>query len=312
MVFGRAITTYRMTDASGAFRSEHDVANVPRFIHVENDDRNFVVHAKAERCRIHHLQPFAQRFRVSDLIVTLRRRIAIGIAIVDAIHLGRFQYDVRANLTSAQCSGGISREIRIAGAGDEDDDAAKFQVTNRAAQDEWLGHVLHLDRGLHSRLHADLDQTALQREAVDHRGQHSHVVSGRAIHAAVRGRQTAPDISSADHDRNLYPEIANLLHALGYFADDLRRDIVAAAAFLERFPAQFENDAFVHGRARFTLHGEDVETERRSVGKQNATVRVITCHPEPSRRRGTSPTCTRFARAIARGLKSTVDVTRKP
>ena len=88
----------------------------------------------------------------------------------------------------------------------------------------------------------------------------------------MRGGQAAPDVSAANNDRNLDPEIADFLHALSYFADDLRRDILAGATLLQRFAAQLKDDAFVHGRARFTLHGEDVETERRRVGKQNEYV----------------------------------------
>ena len=83
----------------------------------------------------------------------------------------------------------------LPGAGDEDHDMPGFELLDGAAADERLGDVLHLDRGLHARRQADLLERALQRQAVDHRGQHAHVIGGGALHAAMAGarpRQILP------------------------------------------------------------------------------------------------------------------------
>ena len=61
--------------------------------------------------------------------------------------------------------------------------------------------------------------------------------------------ESAPDISAADDDRNLHAEIADFLHPLGDLAHDLGRNVFAPAAFVQRFTAQFEDDAFVGGLA---------------------------------------------------------------
>ena len=114
------------------------------------------------------------------------------------------------NLARAQRRGRVGGKIGIAGAGDENDDAAQFEMANGAAEDERLGHVFHFDRGLHARFDAGLLERALQREAVDHRRQHAHVIRGRAIHAAMAGGQSAPDVSAADHDRDLHAEVVRL------------------------------------------------------------------------------------------------------
>ena len=93
------------------------------------------------------------------------------------------------NLARAQRGGRVGGKIRVAGAGDENDDATQFEMPNGAAQDERLGHIFHFDRGLHARFDADLIERALQREAVDHGREHAHVISGRAIHAAMDCRR---------------------------------------------------------------------------------------------------------------------------
>ena len=85
-------------------------------------------------------------------------------------------------------------------AGDEDDDAILLEVPNGPAQDEGFGNILHFDRGLDARDDTALLELALQRETVDHGGEHSHVVRRGAIHSAMTGRESAPDVAAADDD----------------------------------------------------------------------------------------------------------------
>ena len=60
------------------------------------------------------------------------------------------------NLARAQRRGRVGGKIGIAGAGDENDDAAQLEMADRAAEDERLGHVFHFDRRLHAGFDADL------------------------------------------------------------------------------------------------------------------------------------------------------------
>ena len=136
-------------------------------------------------------------------------------------------------------------------------------MANGAPENERLGHVFHFDRGLHARLHAELLERAFQRHAVDHRREHAHVIRGRAIHPAIGRRQSAPDISAADHHRNLHSQIVHFLDALRDLAHNRRRNVVAPAAFLQRLAAQFEHDAFVSGRFRF--HSGDSEIKQNTL-----------------------------------------------
>ena len=64
------------------FSPEHGIADVARFVHIEDHDGDFVIHTKAERGRIHDLQSFRERFSKSNAFVEPRIRLGIRIAIV--------------------------------------------------------------------------------------------------------------------------------------------------------------------------------------------------------------------------------------
>ena len=107
------------------------------------------------------------------------------------------------DLVGAQRRGAVGGEERIAGAGGEDHHAALLEVADGAPPDERLGHLADVDRGLHPGVDAALLQRVLQRQGVDHRRQHAHVVAGDAVDAAVAGGDAADDVAAADDDRDL-------------------------------------------------------------------------------------------------------------
>ena len=55
----------------------------------------------------------------------------------------------------------------------------------------------------------------MQRKGVDHGGQHAHVISGGAIHAAGTGSQATEDIATTDNERRLYAEGLDLTDVPG-------------------------------------------------------------------------------------------------
>ncbi len=67
----------------------------------------------------------------------------------------------------AQRGRGVGREIRVASAGGENDDAAFFQMTHGAPANERLGNLVHLDGALQAREDALLFQRILQRQSID-------------------------------------------------------------------------------------------------------------------------------------------------
>ena len=130
----------------------------------------------------------------------------------------------------------------------EDDDTALLEVPDGAAADERLGHRAHLDRGDDARHDALLLEGVLQRQRVDHRRQHSHVVGGRAVHASSAGRHAAEDIAAADDDGGFDAHGLDVGHVHGDPRRDGRIDAVGLVAH-QGFAGKFEEDAFVGGSA---------------------------------------------------------------
>ena len=115
-------------------------------------------------------------------------------------------------------------------------------MTNRSPQDKWLGDIGHLDCRLQTSDDTDLFQSTLERHAIDHRRQHSHIVGGRPIHPAMTGREPSPNITTPDDNRDFDAKIAdlqNLFRDIGHYQ---RRDGLMAPGLTKRFTAQLEYD----------------------------------------------------------------------
>ncbi len=86
-------------------------------------------------------------------------------------------------------------------------------MADGAAKNERFGDIFHFDGRLHARFNVHLVERAAQRQRVDHSGEHAHVIGRGTIHAPMGRRETAPDISPADHHGHLHAEIAHLFDA---------------------------------------------------------------------------------------------------
>ena len=80
----------------------------------------------------------------------VRVGVARRVAVVDALDLGGLEERLGVDLHRAQGRGGVGREVRVAGAGGEDDDAPLLEVAHRAPADVGLGDLADLD-GRHAR-----------------------------------------------------------------------------------------------------------------------------------------------------------------
>src|SRR6476660_3860573 len=139
---------------------EYSVAQDSGLVHIEHNDRDFVVHAETERGRIHDLETLRERFGERNAFVTARVRKLVWVAIINAIDLCSFEDDVCANLTGAQGCRCVRGKIRVTGAGSENDDSAQLQMPNGTTEDERLGYIFHFDRGLDTGLDSDLLECA--------------------------------------------------------------------------------------------------------------------------------------------------------
>ena len=90
-------------------------------------------------------------------------------------------------------------------------------MTDGAAADKGLGHLVHFDRRLHPGVNALLLQRVLQRQRVDHSSQHAHVVGGDAVHFTRLLGHAAKEISAADHNRDVDTEGVNVRQFGGNF-----------------------------------------------------------------------------------------------
>ena len=94
-----------------------------------------------------------------------------------------------------------------------------------------------------------LFERILQRQGIDDRGDHAHVIGGRSVHAARARRQAAENVAAADHDGSLHAQTLQLRDVFG----NPRRDNGIHAICLvahERFAGKFQENASVGGIGR--------------------------------------------------------------
>src|SRR5262245_35295803 len=252
---------------------EYCISNATGLVHVEHDDRDLVVHAKTEGSGVHDLQPSRQCLGEREAVESSRVRVFVGIAIVNPVNLGCFEDYIGADFACSQSRRGVGRKVWISSPGCEDDDATQLEMANGAPEDERLGHIPHVDSSLHTRFDPHVVECAAQRKRVDYCGQHSHVIGGRTVHSPVRGRNTAPDVTTADHNRHLHIEVAHLFYALGDVTHYSERNVIPGAALLHCFAAQLQHHALINWR--FCFHGRKQISKQKIAmfGKQNAKQR---------------------------------------
>ena len=138
----------------------------------------------------------------------------------------------------------------------------------------------------HARRDAELLERVLQRQGVDDRGEHAHVVGGGAVHAARAGRQAAEQIAAADDDGGLDAELLDFADLAGDLRGDRGIDPERLLAH-EGFAGEFEEDAGVDG----------LDTERDYMRHVEATTDSYSELAGPLSRASASPTLNRTNRA---------------
>ncbi len=81
-------------------------------------------------------------------------------------------------------------------------------------------------RRQHARVRAARLERVLQRQRVDDRRQHAHVVGVRAVHAARAGGDAAEDVAAADHQRDLDAQAVDVDDLVGDLRQRRRVDAV--------------------------------------------------------------------------------------
>ncbi len=127
--------------------------------------------------------------------------------VVNPVDLRRLEQDVGINLGRPQGRGAVGGEEGVARPGNEDHHPALLQVPQGATTDKRLGHRGEVDGAEHPGRLAKLLEHLLERQAVDHRAEHAHLVGGRLQDRAFLGEcRAADDVAATDHDRQLGAE----------------------------------------------------------------------------------------------------------
>ena len=92
----------------------------------------------------------------------------------------------------------------------------------RTAADVWLGNLVHRDCGLDANIYPPLFQRVRQRQGIDGRRQHAHMVGAGAFHFAAAVLDAAPEIAAAYHKPDLAADIYTALDDIAYRADDIK------------------------------------------------------------------------------------------
>src|ERR1019366_2237286 len=204
---GQSTNKYRTVEWGGSGRYQrtqrlalhhaHDVAGLS---HAEHHHRHVVVAAQRNGGGVHYPQVQPQDVRVGYLLELHRIGVQLGVGGVDAVHGGRLQQDVRVDLHGAQRGGGVGGEERVARARGEDDDPALFQVADGAAADVGLGDLVDGDGRLHAAVDVQFLDRVLQRDGINHGGEHAHVVGGHAVHVDGLLGHAAKEVPASHHD----------------------------------------------------------------------------------------------------------------
>ena len=178
------------------------------------------------------------------MVVLLCIRVFRRIGIIHAVYVLCQQDDFCPDLRRAQHSCRIGREKRVACAAAENYHTALFQMTRCTLTDIRLRNAVHLDRGLHAHRHIPLLKRIRQRERIDRRRQHSHVVCAGALHFAAAVLNAAPEVATADDNADLAAFLIALFDYVTYRPDHIK---IQAEMLIpcKRFAADLDQHALI-------------------------------------------------------------------
>jgi hypothetical protein len=91
-----------------------------------------VLHAHGEGGEVHHGELLLDRLGEAQALVAGGLGVLLRVGGVDAVDLGGLEDGLGAELDAAQAGAGVGGEERVAGAGDQDDDASLLEVPQGA------------------------------------------------------------------------------------------------------------------------------------------------------------------------------------
>ena len=107
-----------------------------------------------------------------------------------------------------------------------------------------LPYRLHTYGREHFGLHPYPLKSRAESQAVDYRGQHTHLISFDTVESLGGTAHSAEDIASSDDDADLYAHGTSLLDVRSIIGQPIRVDAVLLSTH-ERLTAQFEQHSFI-------------------------------------------------------------------
>jgi len=170
---------------------------------VENQDRQVVIAAQANRGRVGDLEITGQDIVIGQARESARLWIASRIAVVHAVNGLRHENDLGTHLKSTLSCGGVGRKIWSTKAGAENDNATFLQVSHGSPGHVGFGYLSHRDGSLHPSVKALLFAEVLQCQAIHDGAKHAHVVGPTALHAPLGQFSTTKVVATTDYNGDL-------------------------------------------------------------------------------------------------------------
>ena len=189
-----------------------------------------VVVTHADSRQVHHLQSTSQHLLIGNLVKLRSRRILLRISRIHTVHTCALQHHVGLNLDATQARARICGEVRRSRTCREDAHIPLLHGLDGLPLGVELTDGLHTDGRHHLVLHTHGPQCRTQRQRVDHRSAHTHLVALHTVEALLRARESTEDVTTANHDANLHAHLTHFLDLLSVVAQTLRVDTVALLA----------------------------------------------------------------------------------
>jgi hypothetical protein len=133
--------SFRLQSVSGGDQgaglfAAHHAEQFPALEEIKDEYRDLVVHAKRKGGGVHDLQAAGERFGVGEAVELDGLGVFHRVGVVDAVDLGGLEQDLGADFGGAQGGGAVGGEEGIAGAAADEDDGARLEQLDGAAEGE--------------------------------------------------------------------------------------------------------------------------------------------------------------------------------
>ena len=145
------------------------------------------------------------------------RRVFLRVGCINAVHTSPFQHHVCLDFDSSQWRSCIGSKERISRSCRHDDDFTVFHVFDRFPLTIKFADRFHADCCKHTGFHPGSYQGRTQCQTIDNSCEHPHLVAFHTVESFIGSTQTTENVSSANHDADLYALFMNFFDLFSIF-----------------------------------------------------------------------------------------------